>query len=238
MQNLLIILALALLGLVGLRWFLRANPATVARNLRRIAGGAIMALAAVLLARGQVHAAFMLAAAGLALLAHPGLFGVARKSPGQSSQVRTATLEMRLEHDSGAMQGRVVAGAYAGRELDELTLGDLLALLADCHVRDAQSAALLESYLDRAHPDWREAAAAGGAGSAEGMRQGTAPARAGAMSVAEALALLGLEAGASEDQIRAAWRELMKRNHPDQGGSAYLAAQINEAKDVLLGKRA
>ena len=54
------------------------------------------------------------------------------------------------------------------------------------------------------------------------------------MSRAEALKVLGLEEGAGEDQIRAAHRRLILQTHPDKGGTNYLAAKINEAKDVLL----
>jgi len=55
-----------------------------------------------------------------------------------------------------------------------------------------------------------------------------------AMSRAEALKVLGLEEGATEEQIRAAHRRLILQIHPDKGGTSYLAAKINEAKDVLL----
>lgn len=53
------------------------------------------------------------------------------------------------------------------------------------------------------------------------------------MSRAEALSVLGLEEGASRDTILDAYRNLMKRVHPDRGGSDYLAAKLNQAKDVL-----
>jgi hypothetical protein len=77
-----------------------------------------------------------------------------------------------------------------------------------------------------------------GAGQAGGARGGqrAEPPRQGAMSRAEALKVLGLEAGASESDIRAAHRRLIQQTHPDKGGTNYLAAKINEAKDVLLGR--
>ena len=60
--------------------------------------------------------------------------------------------------------------------------------------------------------------------------------RSSAMSRAEALKVLGLDEGAMEDDIRAAHRRLILQNHPDKGGSSYLAAKINEARRVLLGE--
>ena len=65
---------------------------------------------------------------------------------------------------------------------------------------------------------------------------GARPPRSSSMSRSEALKVLGLAEGASADEIRAAHRRLIKQGHPDKGGSSYLAAKINEAKDVLLGK--
>jgi hypothetical protein len=59
--------------------------------------------------------------------------------------------------------------------------------------------------------------------------------RASTMSREEALRVLGLGPGASADDIREAHRRLIRQNHPDTGGSDYLASKINEAKDVLLG---
>jgi hypothetical protein len=148
-------------------------------------------------------------------------FGGSAPQTGAANSVETAFLSMTLHHDSGRMTGSVKAGQFAGRDLATLTLSDLLGLLQECQAADADSVALLEAWLDRAHPDWRAEPAA--------------EPRSGAMTRAEALEILGLAEGADEDAIRAAHRRLMRSAHPDQGGSAWLAARINAARDFLLG---
>ena len=148
-------------------------------------------------------------------------FGGSAPQTGAANSVETAFLSMTLHHDSGRMTGSVKAGQFAGRDLATLTLSELLALLQECQVADVDSVALLEAWLDRAHPDWRSEPAA--------------EPRSGAMTRAEALEILGLAEGADEDAIRAAHRRLMRSAHPDQGGSAWLAARINAARDFLLG---
>lgn len=142
------------------------------------------------------------------------------------SRVETATLEMRLDHGSGRMSGRVRRGLHAGRDLAGLSRPELLDLLADCRAGDADSVPLLEAWLDRLDPEWR---------ADEDVGAGARPASGGGpMGRQEALAVLGLAEGASETEIRAAHRRLMRTAHPDGGGSDWLAARINEARDVLL----
>jgi hypothetical protein len=148
-------------------------------------------------------------------------------SPGQASDVETAYLAMGLDHDSGRMFGRVKAGRFAGRDLADLDLPLLLELMAELAAADPEGVPLLEAWLDRAYPDWREAAA----------RSAPPPGRepGGRMTRAEALEVLGLAEGADEAAIRAAHRRLMRAAHPDQGGSDWLASRLNEARDTLLG---
>jgi hypothetical protein len=137
-----------------------------------------------------------------------------------SSAIETAWLRMTLDRASGALDGEVRAGRFAGKPLRQLSLDELRALHAECGATDAQSGRLIEAYLDRLHPDWRD--------------QTPPPASSGRMSHDEALQVLGLAAGAGPDQIREAHRRLMLKLHPDLGGSDYLAAKINRARDVLL----
>ncbi|MEX0852485.1 MAG: DnaJ domain-containing protein [Bauldia sp.] len=155
--------------------------------------------------------------------------GGGRRSPGSVSTVRSAYLEMRLDHDSGGIGGRVVAGSRSGSALDDLDEAALLDLLTEIG-RDGDSAALLESYLDRRMPGWREHV------EADSTARPGGTANAGAMTDEEAYEILGLSSGASDAEIRSAHRRLMKRLHPDQGGSTFLAAKINQAKDRLLGR--
>lgn len=150
-----------------------------------------------------------------------------RKSPGGRSHVRTAALEMELDHDTGGLQGMVLAGRYEGRELDALDERELLDLVSEL-AGDSESRQLLETYLDSRFPVWRDNAQADMGARHEG------PAAPGPMTKQEAYQVLGLEAGASPADIRKAHRRLMQRLHPDVGGSSFLAARINEAKDILL----
>ena len=151
------------------------------------------------------------------------------KSKGQKSQVRSQFIEMTLDHDTGTLVGVLTAGPEAGRVLDDFTLDELIVLARGF---DAESWALLESYLDRRFPAWREHAhgeRAGGGGGED--RRAAAGSK---MTAEEAYQILGLKPGAGRDEISRAHRGLMKKLHPDQGGSTYLAARVNEAKDTLL----
>jgi hypothetical protein len=152
--------------------------------------------------------------------------GAAGPSTGGASDVETRFLRMSLNHDTGAMDGVVLKGATKGRRLSELGLGDLLDLLAMCRAQDDQSATVLEAYLDRVHGDeWRDASGGGGAGHGGETSH---------MSASEAREILGIGADAGRDEITEAHRRLMQKNHPDRGGSTYLAAKINQAKKILM----
>jgi hypothetical protein len=213
---------------VLLRALLHTPPAELARRLRMAGGFALLALGGVLLLARQFALALPVGLAGFLILRRQAAVRTTEPS-GRTSAVRSAGLEMVLDHDSGDMDGRVLAGRYAGRMLSELRREELIEIAAEFD-GDADSLRLLEGYLDRAHPSWREDVEAG---ASEG--QGPTP-RAGGMDAKEAYEILGLEPGASETEVREAHRRLMKQVHPDRGGSAALAAQINEAKDRILGK--
>lgn len=164
------------------------------------------------------------------------------------AEVETDLLRMRLDRATGDVEGSVKTGPFADRDLGSLGRDDLLDLLSDAQGIDTQSASLLEAYLDRRFPDWREPAAnggggGGGSGGGWGRRRRGGSDRGrdrasgdGDMDEAEALEVLGLERGAAPDEIKQAHRRLMAKLHPDSGGSNFLATQINRAKDILLGK--
>lgn len=218
-----------ILVLWGLNAYSKADPKILAQVLRPAGGVLAVALAGFLFFRGHLEVAIPLGLFGLGLLgwgpfAATGWFQRTQKTPGQVSRVRSAFVEMELDHDTGSMRGRILAGKLEGRELDALDLSTLLSLLPEI---DPDSRALLEAYLDRRDPKWRDQV--GG-----DARPGQAPSRRGPMTEEEAYQVLGVRAGASAEEIGRAHRSLMKKLHPDQGGSNYLAAQINEAKEVLL----
>ena len=230
MQNLVIALVIAVGGYWLLRQFV-STPATQVAGFARKAGGyALIAIAGFLTLRGAFNAAIPLFVLGLGLLGKSGLFPGGfpwgQKSAGQRSRVATSLLAMELDHDTGRMEGTVLGGPFKGRLLSALSDPELRQLHEQCTAVSDQSRALFEAWLDRSKAGWREAWQAG--------PRGPNGAPSGTMIRAEALAVLGLKEGATADDIRAAHRRLMKEFHPDHGGSDYLAAKINQAKEVLL----
>jgi hypothetical protein len=221
-----------LIGLIFLtRWFTGAEPRRIATAARWV--GLIVAVVAggyLLWGGRHLLAVLFLPLLLPALMRYRALWNqlkaMAGPTPGQASQVETRFLRMTLDHDSGVMTGVVREGRFRGRQLDELTLEDLVELWRDCRAADAQSAAVLEAYLDRTQGEaWRQAA-----GSGPGPR-----AAGNGMTRDEAYEILGLAPNASKKEIQDAHRRLMQQVHPDHGGSNYLAAKINQAKDLLLG---
>jgi hypothetical protein len=224
-----ILLGIALLFLLiwALYGFTRIDVKTMAPILRKSGGVAALVGAAFFTARGQVAIGLPLGFAGLSLLGWmgPASFGQrTHKSTGQVSRVSSQYIEMELDHDSGAMRGRILKGRMEGVTLDALDVPGLLSLLPEI---DEESRALLMAYLDRREPGWREHADAGATAGAAHVDRGK-------MTEEEAYQILGVEPGASAADIGRAHRALMKKLHPDQGGSTYLAARVNEAKDLLL----
>jgi hypothetical protein len=223
------ILVLALL-LWASNTFASVDPRKLAPVVKFAGGFGALGGAAFLAARGQFQLALPLGVAGLGLLGwlprnFAGFGARTRKSPGQTSRVRSAFVEMELDHDTGAMRGRILAGPHEGVTLDVLDVATVVGFLPES---DEESRALLVAYLDRREPGWREDAegdTAAGHGS---------PRWSGKMTEEEAYQILGVQPGASAAEIGRAHRALMKKLHPDQGGSTYLAARVNEAKDVLL----
>jgi len=164
----------------------------------------------------------------------------AEDESGRVSEIETPFLRMRLDRRTGEVDGEVKTGAFAGRALAELGRSELLQLLAEAEQHDAQSRTLIEAYLDRVWSDWRQTAQGGAGASAEGGagdRSGGGAAAGGEMSEAVALEILGLEPGATAEDVKRAHRQLMARLHPDHGGSTFLATQINGAKELLLKRR-
>jgi DnaJ-like protein len=224
----LVVLALLLWALHA---FTKVKPQTAAVVLKTGGGLGAIAVAGLLGARGRLDIAIPLGLTGLGLLGWlpwsiPGFGARTQKSSGQVSRVRSAFVEMELDHDTGAMHGRILAGRHEGASLDALDVATLAGCLPDI---DEESRALLMAYLDRREPLWRENTQADA--TAGSSRRGWST---GKMTEEEAYQVLGVQPGASPKDIGLAHRSLMKKLHPDQGGSTYLAARVNEAKDVLL----
>ncbi|GIX17034.1 MAG: molecular chaperone DnaJ [Rhodothalassiaceae bacterium] len=228
---------LALLAFVLLLLLVeRADPAKLARALVWLGIAAVVLVAGLLLISGRFLQSLPALLAALAILWQRAALqrltrrGLAGMGAGRrrTSRVETAALEMTLDLATGALDGTVRRGRFAGRRLAELDEEECLALHRDL-AGDEESRRLLEAYLDRRMPGWR--ARAGGEGE---ETAGESPPGHGGMTREQALRILGLAEGAGREEIIAAHRRLMQKLHPDHGGSDFLAAQINEAKRVLL----
>lgn len=216
-------------GFLGLAfwYFLVTPPARVAVMLRYVGPALVGLLGAILTALGRIGLGAPLLFFAYALYARARRTTSVQPTPGQRSTVRSAMLEMMLDHDTGEMDGIVLGGTFEGRQLGDMSENELLELAAEAS-GDGESAQLLEAYLDRRMPGWRDDAEPD-----DGARQRGTP-NSGAMTEQEAYQILGLEPGAPIVDIRKAHRSLMQRVHPDLGGSSFLAQRINEAKDFLL----
>jgi DnaJ-domain-containing protein 1 len=235
-----LILGVAILGclLLAARILVNADPTRLGRILGWFAAGLGLAGAGAvvigLIASDRLGPALAVAG-GLAPLVLRGrtlwrrYHAGASTAGGKTSEVETELLRMRLDHDTGAMSGQVRRGPYAGRRIEDLDQGELIALWRQCIAEDESGARLLETYLDRLRPDWRQAVPGGGSGDGAG-------AAGDVMTREQAYAILDLEPGASGEEIKDAHRRLMMKLHPDHGGSTFLAAQINRAKEFLLGE--
>ncbi|HLM15071.1 MAG TPA: DnaJ domain-containing protein [Reyranella sp.] len=231
-----LVLALVVLAVValGIAWFLRANPSSLARGMRMVLVvlGAI-AVGGMLIFGLRFLPSLLPELFGLAGLVITGLIaralrnrpsgGFSSPGTGRRTEVRTTFLQAWIDHGTGDVGGTVLTGRFAGRTLDRLSDSELLDLHEECR-NDADSLRVMEAYLDRRlNVDWRTAKQPPPRGPRTDMTR------------AEALAVLGLAEGASEEEIKAAHRRLIRRTHPDAGGTADLAARINRAKDVLVG---
>lgn len=249
-------LPLLLLGLIILmavvlfmRWFATHEPRDVLQGLKWGGVAAVAILAVLLAATGRLGWVMAVLAAWLpwairALHLHALIrgFWTALTSIGfhpvsgstqRASVIETECLRMVLNPISGRLSGRVRTGALAGRMLDDLSLAEIGVLYRFC-ATDENSLKVLEAWLDREGPaDWRLHMTSAFKNDNEFSAEHACTR--GQMSHAEALRVLNLEADATPDQIREAYCRLITRLHPDHGGSSYLAAQLNCARDVLLG---
>ena len=245
MLRILPFILLVLLAWLVLRWFVKTPPAQVARMLRQwgrlILLGLMVALGVFLSLRGLEEVGLPLIAYAISAWQRgwwpwpapsgPGGGGTGA-GQGRKSEVRTRMLRMELEHASGRMDGEVLAGTFAGRWLSDLSDEELRVLREECARAGDQSLKLLDAWIARERPGFD--AGAGATGSAERDTGAADDDDDSRMTPEKAREILGLGPDATEEEIRAAHRRLMKVAHPDVGGSAWLAKQLNLARDTLL----
>ena len=240
MRTIIILAAVALLYFI-LRWQYRKNPAGFTK--RFLYWGVIALLGGLLLlvATGRLHwlsalLAGLVAIAGrlISLMRYLPIINSIKSALGLNaagadgfSRLQSRYFKMELNQQSGEIDGVVLEGEFQGRRLSELTRDALFRLLLECREQDRESAMLLAAYLARYYRSdqrFREESFAG--------QQG--PVGSETMTRGQALDILGLTEPVEEKEVIQAHRRLIQKFHPDRGGSNYLAAKINAAKDFLL----
>lgn len=154
------------------------------------------------------------------------LFGNTPSTPKDSSEIKTFFIHMKLDHATGSMDGQILKGRFQGETISTLSLEEIREILGEIS-SDSDSLNLMHAYLERERPEWD-------IGTAENNGKQSEPLYSG-MNEQQAFEILGLAPGASEKEIVAAHKRLMQGVHPDRGGSTFLAAKINAAKDLLVG---
>ncbi|USG60189.1 DnaJ domain-containing protein [Sneathiella marina] len=218
--------------LIGGNSLANADPKKLVKALRISATIICALLAGFFILTGRFAYAPPFVIAALFFLRNKPLFGAGNApSSGQQSDVETDWIKATLNHDSGEMDGQILKGKYESHILSTLSFDQLMEFHDEAQ-DDPQTLAILNSFLDRYHAQ----ADASGATSEEQTKEqktrkqsGTGP-----MTRREALDILELTDDATLAQIKKAHRQLMKKFHPDHDGSEYMAAKINEAKDVLI----
>lgn len=219
-----------LAGLAAYQYLSKLPRGRLMRGLRWIVGGGAALIAVLMLLARRIDIAIFIGAMAFTVLRTgrlgPFSFEAKERDEGNVSRVKSLYFAMELDHDTGAVTGRVLGGQFSGADLMDLGEGETRLLIAEVE-GDSDSLSLLESWLDANRAGWREYFA-------ETAGENSSHAEAKSDPMAEAYDVLGLKPGASDEEIRAAHRELMKAVHPDHGGSSYLASKINEARDRLL----
>jgi len=155
-------------------------------------------------------------------------------SSSNQSSVETSLLKMTLNHATGEMDGEVLEGDFKGERLKTLSQQQLFLLYQLALEQYKDSIAVFDAFLDRhIGKNWRELAEQYSHRFDDDNTQEVSS----EMSVSQALQILDLEEGATKEEVQEAHRRLMQKLHPDRGGSNFLAAQVNLAKDILLGKK-
>ncbi len=156
-------IALLVILLLAGRWFVNAQPKAILNVLKWIAIVGLGVVAVALIFSGRILMLVWLLPALLpwimrarhAARTAKTFSRMAGNGSGQHSTVESAFLEMRLDHDSGDMDGKVLKGRFNGQMLSSLSREDVLALHQEYAATDDESARLLAAYLDRVYPDWR-----------------------------------------------------------------------------------